>query len=172
MLFDRGYIQVYTGDGKGKTTAAFGLALRCADCGGRVFIAQFLKGRDSSERDGAQRLGIEVENFGEVDFITGEPSETDITIAREAFTRVRTVILSGEYDMVILDEINTALHIGLIHVDDVLGLIADKPLCAELVLTGSDAPDELIEAADLVTNMKKLKHYYEKGVPARRGIEE
>jgi len=172
MLFEKGYVQVYTGDGKGKTTAAFGLAFRCAGAGGKVFIGQFLKGRDSSERIPAESAGIEVKNFGGIGFITGEPSESDIKAANEAFNVCSEKVLSGIYDLVVIDEINVAVDLGLINLADVLALIREKPEQIELVLTGRNAKDELIEAADLCTEMKKIKHYYDADVPARFGVED
>jgi cob(I)alamin adenosyltransferase len=172
MILEHGYIQVYTGDGKGKTTASFGLALRCAGSGGRVFIGQFLKGRDSSERDQIAKLGVEVEHFGGIGFIVGEPSDDDRKAAREAFDRIKAVIASGDYDLVVLDEINTVLFFHLLPIDEVLDVLRDKPVHTEIVMTGRRAPQEIIDAADLVTEMKPIKHYYDKGVIARTGIEE
>ncbi|MDR2486743.1 MAG: cob(I)yrinic acid a,c-diamide adenosyltransferase [Clostridiales Family XIII bacterium] len=172
MLLEKGYVQVYTGDGKGKTTASMGLAMRCVGSGGRVFVGQFLKGRDSAERESLAKLGVRVEHFGGIGFIAGEPSESDYAAAREAFTRIREAALSGDYDLVVLDELNTVLFFGLIPVEEVLALIRQKPAHTELVLTGRRAPEEIVEAADLVTEMRAVKHYYDQGVPARLGIEE
>jgi cob(I)alamin adenosyltransferase len=172
MILEHGYIQVYTGDGKGKTTASFGLALRCAGSGGRVFIGQFLKGRDSAERDQIAKLGVEVEHFGGIGFIVGEPSDDDRKAAREAFDRIKAVVASGDYDLVVLDEINTVLFFDLLPLNEVLDMMKNKPVHTEIVMTGRRAPQEIIDAADLVTEMKLVKHYYDQGVMARTGIEE
>ena len=169
-----GLVQVYTGDGKGKTTAAFGLALRALGRGLRVFIIQFLKGGfDFGELHVADKLpGLEVRAFGCGRFITASgPSQEDIEEAQKALKLAREVVMSGEYDIVILDEVNVALHFGLVELEDVLDLIRNKPEHVELVLTGRRAPEELIEVADLVTDMREVKHPYRRGMPPRPGIE-
>jgi len=171
---ERGLVQVYTGDGKGKTTAAFGLALRAIGRGLKVFVIQFLKGGfDFGELHVVDRLpNLEVRSFGRGRFITASgPSEEDIEEARKALELAREVVMSGEYDIVILDEVNVALHFGLIRLEDVLDLVEHKPEHVELVLTGRRAPEELIEVADLVTEMREVKHPYRRGVPPRPGIE-
>jgi len=168
-----GRVQVYTGDGKGKTTAALGLALRCAGAGGRVFIAQFVKGMHYSELDVLQRLAdlITVRQYGRRCFITDAPTAEDIAAARAGLADARAEMLSGRYRLVILDEANIATHFGLFGVDDLLEFIAARPPHVELVITGRRADDRVIAAADLVTEMRCVKHYYDAGVPARRGIE-
>ena len=169
-----GLVQVYTGDGKGKTTAAIGLAIRAVGRGLKVFIIQFIKGGfDYGELHVLERLpNVEVKAFGRGRFITASgPSQEDIEEAREALDLAREVVMSGEYDIVILDEVNVALYFGLIEVEDVLELIRSKPPHVELVLTGRKAPEEIVEAADLVTEMKEIKHPYRRGVPPRPGIE-
>jgi len=170
---DRGYIQVYTGDGKGKTTAALGLALRAAGAGLRVFIAQFVKNRACSEHEALERFSdlITVKQFGEGLIIGRETTRSDIDSARSALKEAEYAISSGRYRVVILDEINIALHYGLIELDDVLHILENKPGAVELVLTGRHANEKIIEMADLVTEMKSVKHYSHDGVSARRGIE-
>ena len=171
---DPGLVEVYTGDGKGKTTAAIGLAIRAIGRGLKVFIIQFIKGGfDYGELRVLEKLpNVEVRAFGRGRFITASgPSEEDLEEARRAMELAREVVMSGEYDIVILDEINVALHFGLVKLEDVLELIREKPRHVELVLTGRKAPKELIEAADLVTEMKEVKHPYQRGMPPRPGIE-
>jgi cob(I)alamin adenosyltransferase len=167
-----GYIQVYTGSGKGKTTAALGLALRAAGHGFKTFVGQFLKGRPSGEIEAAKRLDplIRIEQFGREGFILVKDDE-DVTKARAGMVRSLEAMLSGEYRIVVLDEINTAVHFGLIPESEVLDLLARKPKDVEVVLTGRYAPDSFIERADLVTEMTERKHYHSQGVKAREGIE-
>ena len=169
----RGCIQVYTGDGKGKTTAAFGLALRAAGAGLRVFIAQFIKGMHYCELDALERFSdlITIRQYGRGCFIRGEPSEEDRRAAVEGLARAAEVIRSGGYDIVILDEANVAVHFGLFTIDDLLDVIASRPEGLEIVVTGRKAHARLIEIADLVTEMQEVKHYYTEGFQARRGIE-
>ncbi len=169
----RGYVQVYTGAGKGKTTAALGLAIRAAGAGLRVFIAQFIKGAHYSEHDALQRLSdlITVKQFGRGCFIKGEPSRADVEAARDGLSEVRVIVSSGEYRVVILDEANVATHFKLFSVDELLSVIEAKPDDVELVITGRNADPRVIERADLVTEMVDVKHYYQKGVEARTGIE-
>jgi cob(I)alamin adenosyltransferase len=171
----KGRIQVYTGNGKGKTTAALGLALRAAGHGMRTFIAQFLKGQPSGEIEALKRLEplIRVEQFGRKGFIlVGDgPDEADLERARQGLRRVREVLDSGEFRVVVLDEVNTAVHLKLLTESEVLDVMARKPEGVELILTGRYAPEAFLERADLVTEMKSLKHYYDAGVSAREGIE-
>jgi len=169
----RGYVQVYTGAGKGKTTAALGLAIRAAGAGLRVFIAQFIKGAHSSELDALQRYSdlITIKQFGRGCFIKGEPSPADVEAARKGLSEVKQIIASGEYQVVILDEANVATHLKLFSVDELLSVIEAKPDDVELVITGRNADPRLIERADLATEMLEVKHYYKKGVEARTGIE-
>ncbi len=169
----RGFVQIYTGDGKGKTTAALGLALRAAGAGLKVFIGQFIKMGEYSEIKALERFQdlIRVEQFGLGRFFGGKPSPADIAAARSGMERVREVMASGEYQMVILEEANVAVKYGLIPVQELLRLIIDKPVNMELVITGRSASPRILEAADLVTEMRMVKHYYEKGVRARIGIE-
>jgi cob(I)alamin adenosyltransferase len=172
----RGQIQVYTGDGKGKTTAALGLALRAAGYGYRTYFGQFMKARPSGERTAARKLGglITFAAFGHPDWIRrmDRPKPEDLERARRGFARCRTAMRSGRYDIVVLDEINVALHFGLLNLADVLAFLDERPPSVEVVLTGRRAPAALLHRAGLVTEMKAVKHYFSAGVPARRGIED
>ncbi len=167
-----GYVHVYTGNGKGKTTAAFGLAMRAAGRGKKVCIIQFMKPDDGyGEQISARKLGIEVYAFGTNKFVNkNNPSDEDIALAQNALKLAKSKINDG-YDLVILDELNVAVDFNLIPLNDVLDLISQLPETTELVITGRYAKDELIEKADLVTEMKEIKHYFRKGVLAREGIE-
>lgn len=169
----KGYVQVYTGDGKGKTTAALGLALRAVGNDFKVFIAQFVKGLEYCEIKALKRLSdsITVKQYGRGCFIQNNPTKEDIAAARNGLCEITEVISSGKYDLVILDEINIALHFKILTLQDVLDLIEIKPGNVELVLTGRRAEKEIIDKADLVTEMREVKHYFTKGVMARKGIE-
>jgi cob(I)alamin adenosyltransferase len=169
----KGYIQVYTGNGKGKTTASLGLALRAAGAGLRVFIAQFIKKGDYSEIKALQRFEdlITVRQYGEGRFIKGKPSPEDMSAAREGLAALSEALVSGDWDVVIAEEGNVAVACDLFSLKDLLTLVERKPPQVELVITGRGAAPELIERADLVTEMKEIKHYYQKGVVARVGIE-
>jgi cob(I)alamin adenosyltransferase len=171
---EKGLVQVYTGKGKGKTSAAFGLALRAIGRGLKVYVIQFIKGGfDYGELYIVDKLpNLRLKAFGRGKFVTEKPPETeDVELAQEALALAEEVVKNGEYDIVILDEINVALDLKLISLEKVLELIKNKPKHVELVLTGRYAPDEIIEAADLVTEMKEVKHPYNKGFQARKGIE-
>ena len=169
----KGYVQVYTGDGKGKTTAAIGLAVRAVGGGLKVFMGQFVKGMDYSELKSLERLSpqIKVKQYGRAKFVHGKPTEEDVAAARSGYEEIKEVIVSGQYDLVILDEANIAVYFKLFSVEDLLVLIDEKPESVELVFTGRKAEPKLIERADLVTEMKEIKHYYGGGVLAREGIE-
>jgi cob(I)alamin adenosyltransferase len=169
----RGYVQVYTGDGKGKTTAGFGLAMRAAGHGLRVLVLQFMKADPTwGEIVSAGRLGIPVEQVGLDHWVRqGKASPDDLRAAAAGFARARELVLSGAYDLVVLDELATALFFELVPLADVLALLAARPAHTELLLTGRRAPDEIIAAADLVSEMRPLKHYFDAGVNAREGIE-
>jgi len=169
----RGYVQVYTGDGKGKTTAALGLALRAAGAGLRVFVAQFAKGMPYSELNALKRFDdlITVRQYGRRCFIHGRPEQADVEAARKGYEESRESLTSGAYDLVILDEACIAVHFDLFSEQQLLDLVNAKPEHVELVITGRRAPKSLIDRADLVTEMKEIKHYYKKGVEARKGIE-
>ncbi len=169
----KGYLQVYTGNGKGKTTAALGLCLRAAGAGLKVYIAQFLKQGDYSEIKALKRFSdaIVLEQFGLGQFVKGQPTQAEIDAARNGLEKARQQLSSGEYDMVILEEANVAVAIGLFSVKDLMDIIRQRPDHVELVITGRGAAPEVIEKADLVTEMRAVKHYYDKGVQARIGIE-
>ncbi len=169
----RGYVQVYTGDGKGKTTAALGLALRAAGHGMRAYVGQFMKGQHYGELDALRALpAITVEQYGDVACIRREEvTPAHVEQARRGLERVRQAMLSGEYDIVVLDEVNVSIWFGLLTVDEVLAVLDQRPSGVELILTGRRAPQALIDRADLVTEMREVKHYYEQGVIARKGIE-
>lgn len=169
----KGYVQVYTGNGKGKTTAALGLAIRAAGAGLTVFIAQFCKGLDYSELKTLKLLkdNIQVKQYGKGSFIHGKPCEEDKRLAKEGLIASKEAIESGKYDVIILDEANIAVYFNLISIDELLGVIDTKPANVELIITGRHAKKELIKKSDLVTRMCEVKHYYRKGIKARRGIE-
>jgi len=169
----KGYVQVYTGDGKGKTTAAIGLSIRAAGAGLKVYIAQFIKMGDYSEIKALKKFSdlITVEQFGLGHFIKGKPSKEDIEAARAGIEKVKSLMASQDYDIIMLEEASVAAKCGLISVNDILDLISSKPENMELVITGRSAAPEIIEKADLVTEMKEIKHYFSKGVTARNGIE-
>ena len=169
----KGYIQVYTGNGKGKTTAAMGLAIRAAGAGLRVYIAQFVKGAEYSELESVKKLSdsITLRQYGLGFFVNREPDKEDVRVAREGLKEVREIMCSGTYDLVILDEANIATYYGLFSVEDLLDFMRVKPENVELVITGRMADSRIIESADLVTEMKEIKHYYHSGVEARIGIE-
>ena len=173
MAFKNGYTQVYTGDGKGKTTAALGLALRAAGAGLKVYIAQFIKAGDTSEIKALSRFAdrITVEQFGLGRFIKGKPSPEDMAAARKGLKAIRNALTSGQYQVVIMEEGNVAAKCGLFPVDQILAIISQKPVDVELIITGREADARVIDKADLVTEMKAVKHYYQAGVPARKGIE-
>ncbi|MCF8107961.1 MAG: cob(I)yrinic acid a,c-diamide adenosyltransferase [Desulfohalobiaceae bacterium] len=170
---NKGYVQVYTGNGKGKTTAALGQALRAAGAGLRVYIAQFVKGMHYSELDILDRLAglVTLKQYGRDCFIFNNPCEADHQKAQDGLEEVGKIIHSGEYQVVILDEVNIATFYGLFSVDRLLEIIKNKPEDVELILTGRKADPRIIEAADLVTDMRDIKHYYQQGVQARAGIE-
>jgi cob(I)alamin adenosyltransferase len=171
---EKGLTQVYTGDGKGKTSAAFGLALRAIGRGLKVYVIQFIKGGfDYGELYVVKLLpNFKMEAFGRGKFVTEvPPTKEDVKLAKEALKLASEVVSGGEYDVVILDEINVALSLKLIGVNEVTDMIRNKPEHVELVLTGRDAPPEVVELADLVTEMKEVKHPYTRGARSRRGIE-
>jgi len=171
----KGHIQVYTGDGKGKTTAALGLALRAAGYKHKVYIGQFLKGQEYGELLSAKKLlpYITIEQFGRKGFIhvTKDPDEEDIKRARVGLKKCREAMLSRKYRIIVLDEINVAVDFNLLTEEDVHKFLDKKPEDVEIILTGRYAPSSFLKRADLVTEMKAKKHYYKNGVRAREGIE-
>ncbi len=172
---EKGLIQVYTGDGKGKTTAALGLAFRAVGHGLKVLIVQFMKGTmGEGEVESAKKLSplLTIKMIGRDTFVSKTaPDPIDIQLAQEGFSFVKSAMENEEYDIIILDEINLAVDYGLIPLGDLLQLMDLKPQRVELVLTGRNPQPEVLEKADLVTEMVERKHYYKKGMKAREGIE-
>lgn len=176
MDIDRGLVHVYTGDGKGKTTAALGLALRVLGWGGRVCMVQFVKGyADIGEAHFADVLEgrFVLRQFASDSSRAIDSAKVTARVeeAQAAMDFAEQTVLDCGYDLVILDEVNNAVHYKLIPVDRVLSLLERKPDGVEVVLTGRGAPDELLDAADYVTEMRQIKHPYTWGVPAREGID-
>ncbi|MCK9376781.1 MAG: cob(I)yrinic acid a,c-diamide adenosyltransferase [Syntrophobacterales bacterium] len=171
---DQGLMQVYTGDGKGKTTCALGLALRAVGQGLKVFMVQFLKGRETGESLAAARLAPEMtlRYCGRPGLVNlKSPAPEDLARVAQAWDLARQVLTAGEHDLVILDEINLVLAHGLVPLEEALTVLKQRPAGVEVVLTGRRAPQALIDLADLVTEMRPVKHYYQAGVRSRRGIE-
>jgi cob(I)alamin adenosyltransferase len=173
MRLQKGLVQVYTGNGKGKTTASLGLALRAIGRGLKVYMIQFMKGSKYGELLAAEKLeSFKIVQYGRASFVDKDkPAEIDISYAREALEHAEKIITSGDYDLVILDEINVALNYKLIPLEKVIALISKKPRHVELLLTGRYAPKKLVELADLVTEMLDIKHPFTEGVLAREGID-
>ena len=174
MSLELGRVQVYTGNGKGKTTAALGLALRAVGRGLKVCVFQFIKGGGRyGEHLAAEKLAplLTIIQTGRPGWVNTKDITEDRRVAQEAFARAEELLTSGEFDLFICDEINGAVGFGLIDVEQALELISRKPEKTELVLTGRNAHQRVIEAADLVTEMREIKHYFKAGVPARTGIE-
>ncbi|BDY13766.1 cob(I)alamin adenosyltransferase/cobinamide ATP-dependent adenosyltransferase [Hydrogenimonas cancrithermarum] len=170
----QGYIQLYTGEGKGKTTAAVGQTLRALGNGLKVVFVQFMKSVPSGEITMLERCGGEkIAIFREWDdsFVIGEPSEKQVAMSRGLWSRMVEAMRSMQPDMLVLDEVAVALTYGLLNEQDVLSFLKQKPAKLEIVLTGQNASASLIAASDLVTEMRKVKHYYDRGVMARKGIE-
>lgn len=170
-----GYVEVYTGDGKGKTTASLGLVLRAAGYGHRSCIVSFLKGDPNYGELRFIREHMPMVDHhlsGRMNFVDpNDPDPADVEIAQQGLQIVRDAVASGDYMVVVCDEINVAVNLGLIDAGDVIDIIDSKPDHVEVVLTGRDAPSAFVERADLVTEMRMVKHFYEAGIPARRGIE-
>lgn len=168
-----GYVHVYTGDGKGKTTAAVGLAIRSAGAGLRVLFTQFIKGITSSEIEALKIFSdqITVRQYGHGRFIRGEPCLEDINAAEQGLAQIEQALIDNTYDVIVLDEANVAVQCNLFSVDKLVKLIASKPPEVEIVITGRDAHPRLLNHADVVTEMKEIKHYYRRGITARLGIE-
>jgi len=169
----RGFVQVYTGNGKGKTTAALGLALRAVGAGLKVFIAQFVKGMKYGELKTIRERfpEITIRQYGRNCFIINKPTEEDIKLAQKGLAEAHKIIQAGNYDIVILDEANIAVYFQLFTIDELLKIIRMKPQHVEIIITGRKAHPRLIELADLVTDMQEVKHYYQAGIQARKGIE-
>lgn len=168
----KGYVQVYTGNGKGKTTASLGLAVRAAGAGLCVYIVQFLKKGDYSEIKALSRFeNITIEQYGLGKFVKGKPSDEDMAAGRAGYLKLCEILKQNKHQVVIAEEANVAVQYNLISEKELLALIEMKPAGVELVITGRGATDPIIERADLVTEMKEIKHYYHQGVMARTGIE-
>ena len=173
---EQGLIMVHTGDGKGKTTAALGLALRQVGWGRRVLVVQFMKGEGNvyGERIAAKKHLplLEIEQHGREDFVDLEdPEKVDVELAKRGMIRATEALLSGDYDLVVLDELCVAAACGLVSVEEVLGLMEKRPPHVDLVLTGRYCPSSIMERADMVSEVKEVKHHYQKGIQARKGIE-
>lgn len=169
----QGYIQIYTGKGKGKTTAALGLTMRVVGSGGKVFIGQFLKSGDYSEMNILRKMTeqVTIEHYGLGKFVKGNPSEDDVKAGLQGYEKIKTVLQKGTHDLVILDEGNVAVMYNIFSEKKLLDLFKIKPDHVELLVTGRGATPAVIEKADLVIEMNPIKHYFEKGVRARVGIE-
>jgi cob(I)alamin adenosyltransferase len=171
----KGYVQIYTGNGKGKSTAAIGQAVRAAGFDLKTYILQFMKEFPYNELNSLKHLSewITIEQFGGDEFVYKKelPGKSDLITARKGLQAATENMLSGDYDLVILDESIVAVYFKLIKTEDLIDIINKKPPNVELILTGRYCPDELIELADLVTEMKEIKHYYQEGIKSRRGIE-
>lgn len=168
----QGYLQVYTGNGKGKTTAALGLALRTVGAGKKVFIGQFIKGMHYSELDILPTIpNITLKQYGRGCFIYSKPVQEDYEAALNGLVEIGDILESGEYDLVVLDEANVALYYELFSLEDLEKVLKSRARHVEVVITGRYAPQELLDMADLVTEMKEVRHYYTKGIEARTGIE-
>jgi cob(I)alamin adenosyltransferase len=172
----KGFVQVYTGNGKGKTTAALGLAFRAVGSGLKTYIGQFMKGQPYSELDSAKMVSdyITIEQYGKIEFtrVKHQADPQDIKMAHDGMSKARAAMLSGKFNIIILDEINTAHFFHLVTLEEMLRFIQEKPAGVELVFTGRYAPKELIAAADLVTEMVAIKHYFNAGISSRKGIED
>ena len=167
-----GRVQVYTGDGKGKTTAAMGQAVRALGHGHKVLIIQFLKGRSSGELGVLEKMdNVTIERFGSSRFVCGNPTSEDTALAEKGFKKAREEVLSGHYDLVILDEINILVDYKMLDVNRVVELIKERPKGVELILTGRNVHPQVVEAADLVSEIRAVKHYYKDGIGARPGVE-
>lgn len=168
-----GYIQIYTGNGKGKTTTALGLTIRAVGAGNKVFIGQFLKSGKYSEMNALRQFPdqITVEHYGLGKFVKGQPSEEDKKAGARGYKKICDILKKGEHDLVIMDEGNVALKYGIITEQTLLDLFDLKPNHVELVVTGRGATQTIMDRADLVVEMKEIKHYYKQGVKARIGIE-
>jgi len=172
---EKGFVQIYTGNGKGKSTAAIGQAVRAAGFGLKTYIAQFMKEYPYNELISLKNLSewISIEQFGGDEFVYKKelPGQVELNKAKKGLQTAKEKMLSGEFELIILDEVIVAIYFKLIESKDLIEIINAKPENVELILTGRYCPDELIQLADLVTEMKELKHYYQKGIISRRGIE-
>lgn len=169
---EKGYVHIYTGDGKGKTTAALGLSIRGVCAGKKVFFGQFIKGMEYSELKCVDFVpNLEIKQFGRGCFIYEEPVEEDFKAAKKGLEEFEQILKEGKYDIVVMDELGIALYYKLFTVQEVIDIIKNRKENIEVIITGRNVPEELIAMADLVTEMKEIKHYYTEGVEARKGIE-
>jgi len=172
---DKGFVHVYTGNGKGKTTAALGLCFRAAGWNMKSYIGQFMKGQLYGELRAAKFTNgmMEIEQYGKDTFIhvTDPPDPDDVKMAKEGLAKLKAAMSSGNYRIVVADEICTCHHFHLITEDQILDLMREKPAGIELILTGRHSPSKVVEQADLVTEMREIKHYYTQNISARMGIE-
>ncbi len=170
---EKGYIHIYTGEGKGKTTAALGLAIRALGAGFRVWIGQFAKGKEYSEHKALKIFNesLCIRLFGNAGFIFDKVKSEDIEKAKFGLKEAQNILIKGDYKLVILDEICIALHFKLLSIEEVIETLNKRAKHVEVILTGRNAPEELIAIADLVTKMSEIKHYFSQGVNARIGIE-
>lgn len=170
---EKGFVQLYTGNGKGKTTAALGLALRAAGSGLRVYIAQFAKGIETGEVAALRKFKgrITLRQFGTRSFIGGKPGRVDAMRAAQGLAEAADIIAGGRYDLVVLDELCAVCYCKIVDAKAAADIIASRPAHVEIVITGRNAPKKLVDAADLVTEMREIKHYFSSGVRARKGIE-
>lgn len=167
-----GQIHLYTGNGKGKTTAAFGVALRTLCCGRKVYVGQFVKNVKYVECGLMEYFKeLTIEQFGKGCFIGREPDAEDVNLVRKGIDSCAEKLRSGDYDLVILDELTIAIHYSVVPVEDVIAMLNDRHPKTEVIIAGRYAPEELYEIADLVTEMQEVKHYYQKGLISRRGID-
>jgi cob(I)alamin adenosyltransferase len=173
MALKKGFVHIYTGNGKGKTTAAIGLGIRATGAGLKVIMIQFMKGRRYSELDALQQIPhFTVVQFGRDEFVSKEkPEQIDIDFAQRGLTYAKEILQKKIHDVVILDEINVAVEYHLVALLDVIQLLEEKPEHVELVLTGRYAPPELIQRADLVSEILEIKHPYKQGIISRKGID-
>ena len=172
---DKGLVQVYTGNGKGKTTASLGLVFRALGHGFRIHVMQFMKGQTTyGELESAKQFtdSLTIEQVGLPSFVKhGKQASEDREMAQKALSRAQVLVASGDYDLVVLDELNCAIDFDLVELDVVKELIRSKPAHTELVITGRNAHPDIVDLADLVTEMREIKHYFNAGQVARVGIE-
>jgi cob(I)alamin adenosyltransferase len=173
MSDKKGIVMLFTGDGKGKTTAAVGAAVRAAGHGAEVLIIQFMKGRLYGELASLDKLdSITIEQYGRDEFVDPkEPEKIDVDLAAEGWARALDAVASGPPSLLVLDEINVVVSFGMIPVETVVDFVRERPAGMDLILTGRYAAQELIDISDTVTEMKEIKHHYGAGVQMRKGIE-
>lgn len=175
MAGTTGLVHIYTGDGKGKTTAAIGQLVRAAGAGWRGLYCQFLKGRDTSELEPLRKLGVDILRTGEVLRFVWEMSDDEkkecVKSHQLCYNKMKTAVLAGEYDLVVLDEVMAAMELGFLEEEEIESLLRERPAGTEMILTGRNAPEGLIALADYVSEIRAVRHPYERGIAARRGIE-